>query len=149
MPYLQHAGLLAADSDQTSRRSVEDVVRAAGDRIKLAGDILEFSDFFIADAELQFDTTAFDKRLRSDETAVILLKKFRSILAALEPFDAASTEQSLKAFVEAEGIKFNQIIHPLRVAVTGKPVGFGMFDALAILGKARCLARIDRALESM
>jgi glutamyl-tRNA synthetase len=32
------------------------------------------------------------------------------------------------------------------VAVTGKSVGFGMFDTLAILGRNRCLARIDRAL---
>ena len=29
---------------------------------------------------------------------------------------------------------------------TGKAVGFGMFDTLAILGKESCLARIDRAL---
>jgi glutamyl-tRNA synthetase len=34
----------------------------------------------------------------------------------------------------------------VRVAVTGKGVGFGLFDTLAILGKDRCLARIDRAL---
>ena len=38
------------------------------------------------------------------------------------------------------------MIHALRVAVTGKAVGFGMFETLAILGRERCLARIDRAL---
>jgi glutamyl-tRNA synthetase len=39
------------------------------------------------------------------------------------------------------------VIHALRVAVTGKGVGFGMFETLEILGRERCLARIDRALE--
>ena len=45
-----------------------------------------------------------------------------------------------------EGIKIGQIIHAVRVAVTGKGVGFGLFEALEILGRAACLARIDRAL---
>jgi glutamyl-tRNA synthetase len=39
------------------------------------------------------------------------------------------------------------IVHAVRVAVTGKAVGFGLFDTLAILGRERCLARIHRALE--
>ena len=38
------------------------------------------------------------------------------------------------------------MIHALRVAVTGKAVGFGMFEILEILGRDSCLARIDRAL---
>ena len=37
----------------------------------------------------------------------------------------------------------------LRVAVTGKPVGMGMFDTLEILGRERCLHRIDRALSEV
>ena len=44
-------------------------------------------------------------------------------------------------------IKIGDIIHALRVAVTGKGVGLGMFEALEILGKERCLTRIDRCLE--
>ena len=68
------------------------------------------------------------------------------ILAGAEVFDAENLDRLLHEFVEAEGIKIGQIIHAIRVAVTGKAVGFGMFDTLAILGKASCLARIDRAL---
>ena len=40
--------------------------------------------------------------------------------------------------MQAEGIKIGQIIHAVRVAVTGKAVGFGLFETLAILGKERC-----------
>ncbi|MFH1755721.1 MAG: hypothetical protein ABIA59_08465, partial [Candidatus Latescibacterota bacterium] len=36
--------------------------------------------------------------------------------------------------------------HPVRVAVTGKSVGLGLFDSLAILGKERCLRRIEGAM---
>ena len=93
-----------------------------------------------------FDAKAFDKRLVADPEAVRRLRTFRNKLEALQPFDEATTEQCLKEFVEAEGIKFNQIIHALRVATTGKPAGFGMFETLTILGRERSLARIDRAL---
>jgi len=50
-------------------------------------------------------------------------------------------------FIELYDIKIGDIIHALRVAVTGKGVGLGMFEALEILGKERCLTRIDRCLE--
>ena len=52
------------------------------------------------------------------------------------------------AFVEAEGVKIGDIVHSLRAAVTGQSVGLGLFDSLAILGKASCLARIERTLRS-
>jgi glutamyl-tRNA synthetase len=52
-------------------------------------------------------------------------------------------------FIETEEIKVGQIIHALRVAVTGKAVGLGMFETLAILGRERCLGRIERALEAV
>lgn len=147
-PYLVAADWVAGAVPQDSPQyaMVKQVIVAADDRIKLAGDVLEFDDFFVADENLQFDPTAFDKRLKQDPPAVELLRQFRDQLAGLEDFSAASAEACLKQFVESQGIKFNQIIHALRVSVTGKAVGFGMFDTLAILGLPRVLARIDRAL---
>jgi glutamyl-tRNA synthetase len=148
-PFLKAAGVMSADPDAATRQKIVEVIKAAGDRIKIAGDILDFKDFFVDDNQVEYDAQAYEKRLRKDEQAQNLLQKFRSQLETLEPFDVASTEQCLKKFVEAEGIKFNQIIHGLRVAVTGKAVGFGMFDALAILGREHCLNRIDRVLKSL
>jgi len=67
-------------------------------------------------------------------------------LPAVEPFEAVPLEEALKHYVETAGIKISDIIHTLRVAVTGKSVGPGVYDCLAILGREACLARIDRAL---
>lgn len=49
-------------------------------------------------------------------------------------------------FVEEQGIKIGEIIHAIRVAVTGKAIGLGLFDAMAILGEQSVLARIERSL---
>ena len=52
----------------------------------------------------------------------------------------------MQDLVRSEGIAIGQIIHALRVAVTGKAIGFGLFETLAILGRERSLARINQAL---
>ena len=55
----------------------------------------------------------------------------------------------MRMFVETEGIKMGQIVHPVRVAVTGKAVGFGLFEGLAMLGRETCVARIDLVLNRL
>jgi glutamyl-tRNA synthetase len=146
-PFLEKAGLVhsppAADEIQTA----EKVILAAGDRIKVAGDILAFADFFQDDDQLPYDEAAFAKHLRQGGASG-LLAKFRDRLSAVEPFDATTLEALMKEFVAAEQIKIGQVIHAVRVAVTGKAVGLGLFDTLAILGRERCLRRIERALAS-
>ncbi len=150
MPYLEKARLLAnfEPPENTDVRSyVRQIVEAAGDRIKVAGDILDYEDFFLPDQQLPYDEKAFEKRLRKPPEARQLLQRFRDRLARADHFDAEHLEQLLREFVEQEGIKIGQIIHALRVAVTGKAQGFGMFETLAILGRQRVLHRIDQALQ--
>lgn len=146
LPYLKGAGLTSSDE---AAAKVTPIVQAAGDRIKVAGDILDYRDFFLLDDALSYDEAAVQKRLRKPPEAAALLAKFRDRLAAAEPFDAPALEKLLQDFVQAEGIKPDQIIHALRVAVTGKAVGFGLFETLAILGKQHCLARIERTLKQL
>ncbi len=125
------------------------VVKAAGDRIKVAGDILDFADFFTPDDQLVYDAAAFDKRLSKPPGTAERLRKFGDRLASAEAFDAVALERLLQQFVEAEGIKVGDIIHAVRVAVTGKSVGFGLFETLEILGRERCVTRIQRALSRL
>jgi len=143
-PYLQKAGLVGAIVFPETQAMVAAVVAAAGDRIKTAGDILAFDDFFLADDALQFDEKASAKYLNAEGLA--LLSMFRDRLAVVEPFDAAALDAAMHAFVAAEGIKIGQIIHPVRVAATGKSVGLGLFDSLAILGRERVLRRLELAM---
>ena len=137
-PYLKKAGF--------QQEGLREVVQAAADRIKVAGDILDYGAFFIPAGQLIYDEAAFDKRIRTPAEAPVLLRKFAAKLESVDPFDAAAVEKALQDFVQVEGIGHAQIIHALRIAVTGKTVGFGLFDSLAILGRAECLVRIERAL---
>ncbi len=144
-PFLEKAGLTASPPTAEQSVVIERVIAAAGDRIKVAGDILAFREFFAADDQLSYDQQAFEKHLRQADGRA-LLAGFRDRLAAAESFEPSSLEEMMKTFVADEQIKIGQIIHPVRVAITGKSVGLGLFDTLAILGQARCLRRIESAL---
>ncbi|MEM6798692.1 MAG: glutamate--tRNA ligase [Planctomycetota bacterium] len=144
--FLKRAGLVEDPPACETGPYVAQIVEAAGDRIKAAGDVLDYADFFTTDDALPYDEKAFTKRITKPGDAVALLAAFRAELEQLQPFTVESTDAALHAFVEQQGIKIGQIIHAVRVAVTGKAVGFGVFETLAILGRDRCLARIDRAL---
>jgi glutamyl-tRNA synthetase len=142
LPYLQKAGFAGASALPT----LTTIIEAAAHRIKVAGDILDYTDFFTPDHQLPYDEAAFDKRLRKPPEAAPLLRIFRDSLAGVDPFDAPTVNAALHKFVEGQGIKITQVVHALRVALTGKSIGFEMHDTMAILGKSHCLIRIDQTL---
>ncbi len=144
LPFAKQAGWVASAADQ---QRVEAVVAAAGERIRVAGDLLDFDYCFIPDAELTYDDKAFQKRIAKAADAVELLQGFAAEIETISPFDAAGAERGLKAFCEQRGVQIGQIIHALRVAVTGTAAGFGMFDTLAILGPQAVRNRIARAVQ--
>jgi len=145
LPYLQRAGVVVAVPTDEVKSKLLRVLQAAADRVKVAGDILDFADFFLPDDQLPYDPQAVEKCLRKPGAAE-LLRKCRDRLAPAAPFEPAALEKLIHEFIAAEGIKPADIIHALRVALTGKSIGLGLFDALAILGRQHSLARIDQAL---
>jgi len=147
LSYLKQAGLVPEQTPCDVGPVLTRIVEAAGDRIRVFGDILNYKEFFVDDEQIEYDEAAFEKRLRTPPDAGTLLAQFQARLDPLTNFDAATLEQTLQAFVQEKGIKLDQIIHSLRIAVTGKPVGFGLFETLSILGKEKVIGRIDRALQ--
>jgi glutamyl-tRNA synthetase len=148
VPYLEKARLVPSPPPAEARGRVERLVEAAGDRIKVAGDILDYPEFFLRDDQLPYDERALDKHVRKPGAGG-LLRGFRGRLAAAERFDPPALEELMRRFAAEQGIEVGQIIHAVRVAVTGKSVGVGMFESLSLLGREHSLARIDRALDLM
>ena len=63
LPYLQKAGLLAEPIECDQSSYLTSVIESAGDRICMAGDILNFDTFFLPDDQLCFEDKPFNKRL--------------------------------------------------------------------------------------
>lgn len=103
--------------------------------------------FFAADDALDYDPDAVKKHLKGDVADA--LRATRDALAATEPFDVAATEQAIRALAETRGVGAGKLIHPLRLALTGKGVSPPIFDVAVVLGKERTLRRLDRMLERL
>ncbi len=80
--YLQQAGLVPSPSPCDVGPKLTRIIEAAGDRLKVFGDILAYADFFFVD-EIEYDEQAFDKHLRKPGAAE-LVAGFRDRLAALD-----------------------------------------------------------------
>ncbi len=74
------------------------------------------------------------------------LQRAVEVIAQTEPFDAESLEQGLRELIDSEGIKAKELLQPIRVAISGSTVSPGIFESLEVLGRERCLARLDLAL---
>jgi glutamyl-tRNA synthetase len=96
-----------------------------------------------------YDPSAWRKRIEQDPRAGSLLAVVRQVLLEVEPFAAPQLERALQTFVDERHMKTGDIIHALRVATTGKGVGFGMFETLEILGRDECVQRIDAVLQRL
>ena len=144
LPFLVKAKLVAEPVPAAAAETVRRVIEASGDRLKVGGDILAYADFFLMD-DPPLDPAAVKQRL--DKPGVRnLLASYATAIGAVERFEPGPLEESLKQVVEQAGVKVGDLVHAVRVAVTGKTVGPGLYDCLAILGRDRSLARLERAL---
>jgi glutamyl-tRNA synthetase len=140
-PFVERAGI-AVDDGKLRR-----IVEALGDRIKVFGDILVQGAYFFGDDVPAWDEKAFAKRVLADGAAD-KLAAYRDWLGAraADAFDAKTLEQATAAWLGERGWALGDIVHAVRVAVTGVGGGPGLFDCLALLGRDVCVRRIDAAL---
>ncbi|MFN0053916.1 MAG: glutamate--tRNA ligase [Planctomycetales bacterium] len=144
LPYLEQAGLIATPPSAETREFVVRVIEALGERLKVFSDILGAACFF--SDRFPCDEKNFDKRVRKSGVAE-RLSEFSARLESVEPFTVPALEQALQAFCQETGEATGTLIHALRLATTGQPVGPGVYDCLVLLGRSKTRERITQALE--
>jgi len=79
------------------------------------------------------------------------LTRAREELAAVAPddFAAGELEARCRGAAEAFGWKAGDFFRPLRVEITGRTISPPLFGSMELLGRERCLARLDAALAKL
>jgi glutamyl-tRNA synthetase len=139
-PLLESAGLWREDYADGQRAWMGRVIEILKPRARRLADFVEHGRYFFTDA-VEYDAAAVRKHL-SDPALGPDVGALRVALAAVDPFEAAAVEASLRTVAELRGIKAAALIHATRVAVTGQAVSPGLFDVLAVLGRERTVARL-------
>jgi glutamyl-tRNA synthetase len=129
----------------TGGRDDPKVLGLVKEKIKLLKELPDWTNYFFAD-DYPFDLEAVKKSCSVPQTSERLTKladKFENFTS----LDAASLEVALKALAAELGVKTGELIHPCRVAVSGKSAGPSLYHMLEVLGRDRVLARLRRAAE--
>ena len=127
-----------------TRETLAPVLALVRERIKRLTEIPSWVDYFFTE-EVTFDPEAAEKVFRK-AGAMDHLRALAAGFSALAEWNAAALEAELKSCANIAGVKVGEFVHPARVAATGRTVGASLYHTLEVLGKARTLARFERAL---
>jgi glutamyl-tRNA synthetase len=142
VPHLR-AQLRRLGTDSDDEQLLEGVIVAQRERAKTLKEMAENSRFFFTD-ELRMDPKAVAKHFTPEALAV--LAQVRAKLAALGEWHAGTIHDVLNTLATELQVGLGKVAQPVRVAVTGTAVSPPIDATLALLGRARSLARLDAAL---
>ncbi len=142
-PFVEQLALLGIrDPDEAFVRQVIPLYQP---RAKTLREMAEAArSFFLPTEALSYDTKAIAAHLTS--AARQHLQALSTRLATLEDFSIPSLEAAVGEYLNTVGQPFKAIAQPLRVALTGTTVSPGLFETMAVLGKARVLERLKCAI---
>jgi glutamyl-tRNA synthetase len=82
-----------------------------------------------------------------DATARARLEDLRPALEAVEVWSEQALEEAVRGYAQAGDVKLGQVAQPLRAALTGATASPGLFEVMAVLGRAEVLGRLADAVE--
>jgi glutamyl-tRNA synthetase len=139
-PFLEKDGIEVSDQDYL--RAVLAIVK---EKIKLLSDVPEWTRYFFTE-KYEFDAAAVEKVFGKPEAAERLIA-LRDEFVKIDNWDLEKIEATLKTLAQKLGCKTGDLVHPARVAVSGRSVGPSLYHMLEVMGKERVLARFDRAIQ--
>jgi glutamyl-tRNA synthetase len=139
-PYFVREGLPVDDA------TLLKIVPLIRERLVTLGDCLDFAAFFFKEEVMPVPEDLIAKGLDAKQSAEIARRSYQ-ILSALPGFSHSEAEPPMRAYVEESGLNPNQVFGILRVATTGQKVSPPLFESMEIIGRDKCLKRIQNAIE--
>ncbi len=137
-PWLAKAGIVADDAALDAVLALEKM------KVTHFSEVPGRVSFFFTE-DYAYDPEAVEKTLRKPG-ALDRLAMLMDACSAVDAWDAATLETTLKQTAAAVPCKPAEFIHPARVAVSGRAIGPSLYHMLEVLGKDRVLARIERTI---
>ncbi|MEI6278537.1 MAG: glutamate--tRNA ligase, partial [Verrucomicrobiae bacterium] len=136
LPFVDKAGV-----PYGTREALRPALAIVKPKVKHLSDVPDWIGFLFTE-KYAFDPEAVAKSLPG---AADRLQALGTALSALPDWTHPAIEAKLKETAAALGVKTGALVHPARVAVSGRSVGPGLYEMFEVLGKARTLARFEKA----
>jgi glutamyl-tRNA synthetase len=138
---LASAGLDTSGINEEYLSKVIDLYKV---RMKTLSEFVPLTECFFKD-DYEVDEKGKKKHLDKADNRENL-KVFAAKLESLENFSHEKIESVCRGIAEERSLKAAQIIHPTRMAISGKMKGAGLFEMMEVLGKRKVLERMRKAI---
>jgi glutamyl-tRNA synthetase len=139
LPHMEGGAAIAAKMTPALRQQWLEAMPSLKERAKTLIDLIDGAHFLFAARPIPLDDKA---RTMLSPEAQEVLRNLEGELSQVEPWSTEATEQAVRTFAERHGLKLGNVAQPLRAALTGRTTSPGIFEVLAVLGKAESLGRI-------
>lgn len=146
--HLARAGFVPKAPDDREMARIERIMGLLRERMRTVKDVVTVGDFFFTE-HVSYDPGAFEKFLAREDAPEILGEVKRRLWALGDEFTAERIEGVLRGYAAELGRKAGDVIHPVRVAVTGRAASPGLFEVLEVLGREATCSRLDDALSRL
>jgi glutamyl-tRNA synthetase len=143
LPFFEAEGLFKGPVAGEELNYFKKVVDTVRDRVKTLSELAEASTYFYRD-EFSYDPKGVEKHFRKEGSAE-LLRRAAGLLRNFEPFNLESIETAYRSLSEELGISTGRLIHPTRLAISGRTMGPGLFDIIVLLGREKTVSRLEKA----
>jgi glutamyl-tRNA synthetase len=101
--------------------------------------------FYFFEEPTEFDAEVIKKRWK--DNVPDFLSSLTNALSTLEDFSHTSIENKFKEIAEQTGISPGSVMQIFRVAISGVAAGPAIFEMIALIGKEKVVARLERAIK--
>jgi nondiscriminating glutamyl-tRNA synthetase len=148
LPFLKEANYIGEESlSPEKNKYIKEVVKLMQRRFRNFIQFIEYTDYFFTD-KIDIEPQAFQNVLNKQGVPDIL-QALQGQLFSLEYWNEENIENTVREVASSLQIKGGQIIHPTRVALSGKKVGPGLFEIMVVLGKEKTVKRLKEAVEKI
>ncbi|HDQ45092.1 MAG TPA: glutamate--tRNA ligase [bacterium] len=144
LPFLRNAGLVQEDDPGFSEEFLLRFVVMLRERVRRLTDFAETGAYFFRDPE-SFDETAVEKFRRNLRTGA-LMEALLQNLSRTEDWTDETLEAVVRESAATLDVRAGDLIHPLRLVLTGQTASPGLFELMAVLGQETVLRRLKRTL---
>jgi glutamyl-tRNA synthetase len=151
LPFIERAEIQVTDDAY-----LIEVLKIVQEKIKLLTEVPDWIGYFFTE-DYEYNPEAVAKTfagaggaegsVKTDPEVMSRLGKLRETYRSVPEWNAQTLEGSLKTLAASIPCKTGELIHPARLAVSGRSVGPSLYHMLEVMGRERVLARLERTIE--
>jgi glutamyl-tRNA synthetase len=151
LPFIEKAGIHVTDEAY-----LIDVLKLVQEKIKFLKDVPDWIGYFFTE-DYEYDPEAVAKTFggagraegstKVDPDVISRISKLRETYQSIAEWNPEALENALKTLAKSIPCKTGELIHPARLAVSGRSIGPSLYHMLEVLGRQRVLTRLERTIE--